>query len=257
MFVEGRIHALILLIVATVICIYYMQRKELPYIRRVPALDAIDEAIGRATEMGKPIVCSHGIAVAGFDYWTMAGLSILAYVARHCAKTDTRLIVPCGGSEQSYTVTEVARELVRTQYVLEGKPEAFRLEDMPFLSGRQFPWASAYVGMLLRERPGANIWVGVQWASAMYIAEVTYQVGAIGIAGTSYLANISVLATSADYVMIGEELPAAGAYLSKDPAQLASIRMQDIMKVIGLIILVVGVIAMTMGNYFMVKILSW
>jgi hypothetical protein len=47
--------------------------------------------------------------------------------------------------------------------------------------------------------------------------------------------------------MIGEEMLAAGAYLSKDPGQLATIRTQDIMKFVLIGTLVLGVITLSLG----------
>ena len=134
-FAEGRLVGLLLLILIFVLAVNFMGQAKLPYIRRVPALDAIEDAIGRSTEMGKPVVCSYGLG--GFDYWTVAGLSILGYVAKICAETDTRLIVPTGGSSDSYIVREAAVDLVRNAYTAAGRPEAFNEDDMPFLSGEQ------------------------------------------------------------------------------------------------------------------------
>ena len=254
--VVGRISGLILLLTALILTIYYLWSKKVPYIRRVPAIDAIEEGIGRATELGKPIIASCGMAPSGIDASTVAGLGMLTYVAKLCARNDLRLMAPMGGSEESYTTMELARDLVESQYRLEGKPEAFNIDDMPFLSGRQFAWASAYCGMMLREKPATNIMVGVQYASAVYISEVGHEVGAMVISGTTYLANIACLAASSDYVMIGEEMLAAGAYLSRDPGQLATIRTQDIVKTVLIALVILGVVALSFGSDFFTVLLS-
>jgi len=254
--VEGRISGLIIFLVILVLTMYYLQTKKVPYIRRVPAIDAIEEGIGRATELGKPVIASCGMAASGIDASTVAGLGMLTYIAKLCARNDLRLMAPMGGSEESYTTMELARDLVETQYKLEGKPEAFNIDDMPFLSGRQFAWASAYCGMMLREKPATNIMVGVQYASAVYISEVGHEVGAMVISGTNYLANIACLAASSDYVMIGEEMLAAGAYLSRDPGQLATIRTQDIIKTVLMILVILGVAGLAVSNDIVKVILS-
>jgi hypothetical protein len=224
-----------------------MTTKRVPYIRRVPAIDAIEEGIGRATELGKPVIASPGMSPRGIDTSTAAGLSMLSFASRLSARNDLKLISPLGGSSESYTTMELARDIVETQYRLEGKADQFDLDNLPFLSGRQFAWASAYCGIMLREKPATNIMVGVQYASAVYISEVAHEVGAMVISGTTYLSNIACLAASSDYVMIGEEMLAAGAYLSKDPGQLATIRTQDIMKFVLIGTLVLGVITLSLG----------
>jgi len=256
MLIQGRISGLILLLAMAVITLYYMRKGKLPYIRRVPAIDSIEEGIGRASEMGRPVIASPGIAIEGIDYWTVGALSILSHVARLCARNDLRLMVPLGGSEQSYTLVEISRDIVENQYRLEGNLERFNIDDMPFLSGRQFAWASAYVGMLMRDRPAVDVMVGLQWATAIYMSEVAHEVGSFQISGTTYLSNIACLAVSSDYVMIGEEMVAAGAYLSRDPVQLASIRTQDIIKAVMVVTLLLGIIALGLGSDVVKVILS-
>ena len=251
---EGRLIGLLLVILIFVLAIYYMGLAKSPYIRRVPALDAIEDAVGRSTEMGKPVVCSYGLG--GFSYWTIAGLSILGYVARLCAETDTRLIVPTGGSSDSYIVREAAVDLVRNAYTVAGKAETFTEEDMPFLSGEQYAYTPGYVGILVRDRPGALIMTGSHWSEAMNIAEMANAVGAITITAGCYTSNMAALACASDYIMLSEEQPAAGAYLSRDPSQLASIRVQDIYKFIAIGFMLLGLLAINVGSDIINRLLS-
>jgi hypothetical protein len=76
------------------------------------------------------------------------------------------------------------------------------------------------------------------------------------ISGTTYLSNIACLAASSDYVMIGEEMLAAGAYLSRDPAQLSTIRTQDVMKMVLIAILILGVITFSFANEVVINLLN-
>jgi hypothetical protein len=56
--------------------------------------------------------------------------------------------------------------------------------------------------------------------------------------------------------MIGEEMLAAGAYLSKDIGQLSTIRTQDLGKVILLAILALGLVFLTAGSSFVIDFLN-
>jgi len=255
-FVEGRFVGAILFLLIAGIAIYYMYSKKQVPIRRVPSLDAIDEGIGRAAEMGKPVIDSIGICSGGMDYWTVAAMSILSYTARKCVALGVPLYVPLGGHDNSYTPMEVARDIVKTEYDLAGKPEEFKLENMPFLSGRQFSWASGYVGMLMRLRPAANIMLGDNLASAMWMSEIGHQIGALQISGATYISNIAVLAVSSDYIAIGEDMLAAGAYLSKEPSQIASIRTEDIIKIVAIILVVGGALLFSLGSNVVQTVLS-
>jgi hypothetical protein len=55
------------------------------FIRKIPGIAAIEEAVGRATEMGKPVLFIPGISDVE-DIETIAGLSILGRVARITAQ---------------------------------------------------------------------------------------------------------------------------------------------------------------------------
>jgi len=242
-------------VVLMLLVVYYMGGGKNIKIRRVPGLDAIEEAVGRAAEMGKPVVASFGIAGSGFDYWTMAGLAILAHVAKLSAKTGTRLIVPTGGSDQSLIVRPVAEEIVRNAYLIEGRPEAFSDNDLPFLSGQQYAYTGGYIGILQRMRPASVIMTGSHASEAMNIAETSNMIGAITITAGSYVSNTASLACASDYILIGEEAPAAGAYLSQDPTQRASIRAQDIYKAISIIMIIGGLIILAAGSDVVIRLL--
>jgi len=252
--INGRFIGFLLDIAMAALVYYYMKNSKGINIRRVPGLDAIEEAVGRSAEMGKPVICSFGIG--GFTYWTLAGLAILSHVARLSAKTGTRLIVPTGGGDQSLIVRPVAEEIVKTSYTLEGAEDNYNPDDLPFYSGQQYAYIGGYVGVMQRMRPGSVIMTGSHASEAMNIAETSNAVGAITITSGSYISNVAALACASDYILIGEEAPAAGAYLSEDPSQRASIRVQDLFKWLGIAIIVLGAAARSMGSDFMLRLLA-
>lgn len=253
---SGKFFGLLLLALMFVYTIYLMSAGKKMYVRRVPGLDAIEDAIGRSTEMGKPVVMSYGWAFSGFDYWTVAGLAILDHTARLCAKNNTRLIVPTGGGAGSYIVRPVALEILKNAYAAEGKSDRFNENDVPFLSGTQFAMGSGYVGILLKERPGSMIMTGNTSADAMMIAEAANQVNAFSITVPNYVGNMACLACASDYMMIGEESVAAGAYLSQEPSRLASIRTQDLSKFIAIGLMLLGWVLNAFGSNLIQNILS-
>jgi hypothetical protein len=252
---SGRLFGLLVLVVIWALVIYYITSRRLPYIRRVPGLDAIDEAIGRATEMGKPVFFSYGIASRGFDLRTLVGISLLGHVARTCARNEARLIVPTGGSEGSYIVRPTVEEAVRTAYVLEGKQDLYNPDDLPFFSGQQYAYVGGYIGMMQRNPPGAVI--ACSHASEhMNIAETANTLGAITIMAPSSTSKTAVLAAASDYLVFPEEAAAGAAYLSKEPAEIASIRTQDVLKWAGITLIILGVLLATAGNDLIPRLLS-
>jgi hypothetical protein len=236
-----------------VIAYFYLNRKDKMYIRRVPGLDAIEEAIGRSTEMGKPHFAMIGVGM--FNEWTMAALAMLEFQAHICARTDTTLLVPTGGSTNTFITRPVALDMVKNAYIAEGK--TFDDKDMPFLAGgKGWAFGAGTVALIQKLRPGSLVLTGQYGSVALHIAEQSSQSGAMTIASGSYMGNVAALSAASDYTMIGEEVLAAGAYLTQEPSALASIRTQDILKFIAIAATVIGILLIQGGSDIIIQILK-
>jgi hypothetical protein len=212
------------------------------YVRPLAGINAVDDAIGRATEMGKPILYILGLGTAG-DIATIAGFTILSRVARRTAEYQTKVIVPV----QDPVVLAIAQETVRTSYLEAGRPDQYNPDNIFFVTSMQFPYVAAVNGIMLRERPATNFYMGTFYAEALILAETGNIAGAIQIAGTDQTAQLPFFVAACDYTLIGEELYAASAYLSQEPVQLGSLKAQDYMKAILMVIIVLGAIFITIG----------
>ena len=255
----GRGFGLVSLLIIMAAVAYYIlgaEKGRVPKVRRIPGVDAMDEAIGRAVEMGRPVIASHGIANlrdSTTGPQTIAGLSVLSYVAKKCAEVGTRIIVPVRMPE----VWPIAADVVETAYKMAGKGEEFKQTDIMFLSSEQFGYSSNYMGLLMREKPGANIMVGAYWAESMQLAETGNRVGAMQISGTAQTSQIPFFLVSTDYCLIGEEIFAASAYLSGEPALIASLAGQDVGRILGVALCVLGSILTTIGIKALLDLMAW
>jgi len=254
--VTGRLLGAILFILIFGSILYFIRRGKIAYVRKPASLSVIDEGIGRATEMGKPAVFLYGLSRGMFEQYTVAAFSILSYIARICAETDTQLIVPSGGDEASYITRPVAVEIVRNAYREAGKPELFNEELVPFYSGLQFAYGMSVVGLLLSKKPGFFMMSGNYGADIMMMAETGMNVGSFTITTTTDVSYTACMAGVSDYMMLGEETPAAGAYLSKDPSQLASLSTGDYFKIAAIIVIALGSILLTLGDKTIVTLLG-
>jgi hypothetical protein len=223
--------------------------KEL-YIRRIAGLNAVDEAIGRATEVGRKVLYVPGIQGPD-DIQTVASLAILGHVARATARYGTNLDCP----NRDPLTFVVARETVRAAYLAEGRPDLFREEMVNYITYDQFAYTAAVSGRMVREKPAANFLIGHFFAESLILAETGQSTGAIQIAGTADPAQLPFFVATCDYTLIGEELYAAGAYLSREPVLLGSIRGQDIAKALLLLIGLAGIVSATLGNDWAARLL--
>ena len=209
-------------------------------LRKIAGLDAVEEAIGRATEMGRPAFFVHGFGGTG-SMSTIAALNILSRVAHQAAEYDTRIKV----MNLDPIVTAVSQEVVQQAYLEAGRPDAFDADDVVYMTSDQFSYAAAVAGRMMRERPAAIFLIGYFMAESLLLAETGASTGAIQVAGTDAEHQLPFFITTCDYTLIGEELYAASAYLSREPRMLGSLRGQDVGKAFMMVAMVVGILLMT------------
>ncbi len=214
------------------------------FVRKIAGLSAVDEAIGRATEMGRPILYlpSGGLSAVS-DIQTLASLVILGRVAGKAAEYETPLLVPCSDP----LVMTLAQEIVRASCLNAGRPDAYRAERIRYLTNEQFAYTAGVDGMMLREKPAANFMIGTFYAESLILAETGYATGAIQIAGTAMITQLPFFVAACDYTLIGEEIYAASAYLSQEPVLMGTIKAQDWGKALALGLIILGVILETLA----------
>jgi hypothetical protein len=212
------------------------------FVRRIPGLNAIEEAVGRATEMGRPVLYVPGIGEID-NIMTIASLTILSHVAKITARYETPLIVPTARA----VVMSAAEEVVKESHAEVGKPDSYNRDNIRYLSDAQFAFAGAVNGIMLREKPAANLYLGAFWAESLLLAETGFEAGAIQVAGTAMVSQLPFFVTACDYTLIGEELYAASAYLSREPKLLGSLKGSDWMKVVSVVLMILGIIMNLIG----------
>ena len=239
------------------VMLYLMYSKKDISIRKLPALDFIEESVGRAAEMGRPVVCQgFGSGSSGMQSsiapQIMAGLAVLGHAARICARHGTQIVA----SMRSESVVPVADEVLRTSYRMEGKLDEYlaRREEM-------LPWVPTQADMVTMAhtlRPATVILIGAFWHESVQIAEAFGSVGALMIGGTGRVYQIPFFAAVCDMNLIGEEIYAVSAYINQTPQMLASMATQDYFKVASLVFIVLGVILATFGMATpLLNLFSW
>lgn len=231
----------ILLVSACVIYFILAARRGRPMkVRRIAALEAIKDAVGRATEMGRSILFVPGIQDMD-NIQTVAGLTVLGNVSRTAAEYDAAIEVPTSRS----LVMEAAREAVQASYLAAGRADAYNADAIRYITDEQFGFVAYVSGRMVREKPAACFYMGCFFAESLILAETGNSIGAIQIAGTAESSQLPFFVAACDYTLIGEEFMAASAYLSGEPDQIGSLKGQDVAKAIAAIIIILGVVLAT------------
>ena len=207
------------------------------YLRTIPGLKAIEEAVGRATEMGKSVLFVPGISDLD-QVETITGLNILGHVAEVTAKYETSLNVPVSKS----IVMEAGREVCKEAYLRAGRPDLYYDDMVHYVTEEQFAYTAGITGIMERDKPAACFYLGKFYAESLILAEAGNSIGALQIAGTGSYSQIPFFVTACDYTLIGEEFFVASAYLSKKPELVGSIKGQDIVKLLVMIAIALTVV---------------
>jgi hypothetical protein len=244
--------AVILFVALVLAYIRAARRGKALFVRRISGLDAIDEAVGRSTEMGRSTLYIPGMGTIA-DVATIASLNILGQVARRIASYQSRILVP----NRDPIVFPITQDVVRLAFTEAGYTHNYRTEDVYFVTNDQFSYAAAVCGTMAREKPAASFLMGTFYAEALVLAETGSSIGAIQIAGTDAISQLPFFVTACDYTIIGEELYAASAYLSREPSLLGSLKGQDVFKLICIALIAVGALTATAGVLFRGEPFLW
>jgi hypothetical protein len=209
-------------------------------IRKMAGLDAIDEAVGRATEMGKSCLFIAGLQDLN-EIETIAGITVLSRVAEKAAEYDATVLMPTSRS----LVMTAARETTQAAYLAAGRPDAYQEDRIYYVTDEQFGFVAHVTGLMQREKPAACFYMGQFFAESLLLGETGNEINAIQIAGTAQPAQLPFFVAACDYTLIGEEFFAASAYLSGDPDQLGSLKGQDLGKLLVGLLLFLGCGALT------------
>jgi len=151
---------------------------------------------------------------------------------------------------QDPLVTAVSQEVVQQACTRAGRPDAYNPDNVSLIAYEQFAFVAAVSGLMVREKPGAIFMMGYFGAESLLLAETGSSTGAIQVAGTDAYTQLPFFVTTCDYTLMGEELYAASAYLSREPRLLGSLRGQDVGKAFLMFLLLAGTIFLTLAVLF-------
>jgi hypothetical protein len=245
------------LVLAVVIILLYIDQVKKGRkitIRRLPAIDAIDEVVGRASEMGRPVHYTFGTGQLTSSSQTpqlLSSIGILGRVSQRVAELGVPFIV----STCQADALPMIEDSIRQSYVLAGKGDEFDRGIIRFLSS-DFAYRAAVIGILEREKPAANFLIGGYYNETLTFAETAKRVGAMQIGGTANTHQLPFIAASCEYALLAEELYAAGAYIRQEPEEVGSIAGQDLLKYIVIALLLLGVILKNAGSTLLSDLLK-
>jgi hypothetical protein len=216
-----------------------------PTLRRIAAWEALRGLVGRATEEGKQVHLSLGRASVGGEQ--TAVVSAALDVQRQLAQEGASLDAAQGNPALVVTVADpllmlTAQDSLYRAYRRRGYPASYDSTQVQLVAPDPLAYAVGAQDRIDDERTAANVMLGHQGDEVLLLSETGAQRDLLQVAGSDALNAQALITATADHVLLGEEIFAAGAYLTRRPALIASLQVQDVLRVAAAIAILVGVL---------------
>jgi hypothetical protein len=240
------------LLIVLIVAMYYYNKValegKLPSLRKIPALDAITEGVGKSIEENKPVHYAMG-ASGGQLYtqlvsMTLVALAFLNYISKLCARYEAKLIVHMPYQAESIPLIEA---MVRDGYKSEGKPDFFNPDCLRYYGYGALTWTQSVTASYDTEGVGLNLSIGIFYSDCPISLEMAKIKGGLNVGGTGRWIMCYAFAMMCDYVFLGQEIYTAGAMVSENPLMLAGVFVEEVGKYFSYILLAIGFIIAIMG----------
>jgi len=214
-----------------------------PVLRPISAYAALQNVVSQSVETGYPVHVSVGVRGIGQQSTaqTLAGLILLEHLAQQTAEYDAAPLV----SVADGTALVAAQDALRRASARQGQGKKLDPYRVRMIAPEPTAYASGVMGLLSREHVWANVMNGVFGDEYLLMGETAARKDIQQIAGSGNPQSLPFMMVSANHTLIGEEMFAAGAYLSGLASHIASLMLQDWMRTIIILVIVIGVVLST------------
>lgn len=216
-----------------------------PPLRSIPGYEEIEVYLGEATESGRAVHVSMGTGGIGTGVTaeSLAGLTVLEYVAGHSTATGLKTVATVSDP----SLLPVAQDVMREACAAQGYPRAYDPACVRFVSSDKVAYAAGVMDILGHDNVSCNVMVGNFSDEFLLMSEVGARNALSQVGGTTSPQILPFVYASTDRALIGEEIFAAGAYLLGKTAHVASLAVQDWLRTAIILTILIGVLARSLA----------
>ncbi|MDB5081764.1 MAG: hypothetical protein JWP00_3688 [Chloroflexi bacterium] len=235
------------------------QQGHRPVLRALRPLVRLKSLIGQSAETGKGLYYSPGSGGLNDQPGaaeTLSSLTTLSAVSRGAARSGASLQVSANDT-LSYLA---AQDVVQAEYAGAGRLDDFDPHNVRFVTQQdRLAYIAGVESSLDEEAISGSVMLGRFDSEYLLAGERANQLDIPQVAGSSRVEAMPLMLASAgpESTLLGEEIYAAPAYLSRRPALLASVGAQDALRMLIILAIILGVIAAStgllpnIGDYFL------
>lgn len=237
--------AVVVVFVMLLLIFASLGRRWQPSFRRLPSFEALGTAIERAVEAGERVHVSLGTgSVIGPESApAMAGLVVLSRVASATAMSDRLAVATTADGAMAI----LAQDTLRTAHARQGASERYEPTSGRMLGATPYSYAAGVPGVLANEDVSVHILNGTFGAEGALAADFGERRDVLVVAGSDDVQAQALLYATAEHPLIGEEIFAGGAYLKAGVFHGASLRTQDVLRVLVILAILGGTLLSTLG----------
>jgi hypothetical protein len=236
-----------ILVFVGLILLFTIAKSERPEdnLRRISAFDQLKRSIGLAVESGSRLHISlgRGNLTGTESAVAFVGLSTLEGMIRSASTGDNPPIATTGDA----SLAILTRDTLRGTYQDIGIIEQYEPTSGQLTGFTPFSYAAGTLPIIEDKKTTTHILLGHFGNEVALITDVSERNGDLTLAGTDNLPAQAIIYATAQEPLIGEEVYASGAYIHAGAMHIASLRAQDILRWILVIIIFVGALFKFLG----------
>jgi hypothetical protein len=185
----------------------------------------------------------------------MMGFAATRYIVEQTARLGTKVLVTTGSPDHNPIVEDTVSQAAR----IAGNPDYYRVgEQVRLIGGDFYSYITATLQLIDPQSP-ENVKAllgfggsGGYAASGPTVGMAANIAGVMSMGGTANIHQIHNYVACFDYAIIGDEIYALSAYLTKDKRQIGTIMGLDVAKIVLIALLFIGAAyaAATKGKLF-------
>ncbi len=210
--------------------------------RPLPPFEQLSVRLGASAESGAPLHLSLGSGGLGGDRTlaSLAALQVLEGLADAAVAYGRPPLVTAGDP----TLVPVAQDLLRRAYRRQGTPERYDPTSVRLVAPQPVVYAAGAADVAAHERVAGNVALGAFREEVSLIAHAGERPSLPQIAAADQPQALGALYPADASLAIGEELYAGAAQLARFPRYLASLRVQDILRLLIVAVVLLKVLGL-------------
>lgn len=238
--------ALLLLTFVSLVVWFWLRPPKTPVeLRPIPGFNEGAKAVRQVVESGSEFHISLGSAglfeQAGAA--AVAGIDVVQMVAPGTWISDNQMVISSGNGETAILARDSLQQAYNTAEITEPA------QELQVQIGGMTPFSyAAGILPLTKARPGStHVLAGNFGLEAAFISDSIERNEGRLLAGSDSAYAQAIFSVMAEQAFLGEELYAGGAYLNSEPWRIASLRAQDIMRLVLGALILAGLIFRLIG----------